>query len=117
VDVIRALKLSGYEVVEVGFLPRGQLHQEMENGIALTIEAQRFLLYRFPTEAGAARFAAEEARAIDAGRYALRSTPDTMYTHQPTEVLYVGDDAVRWSTLPDDPAFVRALQSGAAAGL
>jgi hypothetical protein len=116
VDVIRAFRLSGYEVIDVGFLPRGQLRTGAENAIALTIEAQRFLLYRFGSVADAERYVEGEARATGAGRYVLRSTPDTMYHHQPTEVLYVGDDAVRWSTLPNDPDFVRALDAGAGVG-
>jgi hypothetical protein len=115
VDVIRAFRLSGYEILDIGFLPRGQLRAGMENAIALTIEAERFLLYRFEDEAAAERYAAAESRAVGAGRYVLRSTPDTMYTHQPTEVLYVGDDAVRWSMLPNELAFVRAFRSGAGA--
>ena len=113
--MIRAFRLSGYEILDIGFLPRGQLRVGMENAIALTIEAERFLLYRFEDETAAERYAAAESRAIGAGRYVLRSTPDTMYMHQPTEVLYVGDDAVRWSMLPNDPAFVRAFRSGAGA--
>jgi hypothetical protein len=116
VDIVRAFRLSGYEILDVGFLPRGQLRVAAENAIALTIEAERFLLYRFVTVEEAEGYAAEEERAVAAGRYVLRSTPDTMYTHQPTEVLYVGDDAVRWSTLPDDPAFVRAFRAGADVG-
>ena len=117
VDVIRGLRLSGYEVVEVGLLPRGQLNVDMNNAIALTIEAERFLLYRFDSVAAADRYAADGSRAVSAGRYVLRSTPDTMYHHQPTEVLYVGDEAIRWSRLPEDPAFLRALHAGAEAGV
>jgi hypothetical protein len=110
VQVIRALRLSGFEVLEVGFLPPGQLRVGAVNGIALTIEGERFLLYRFagPEEAGA--YAAAEAHTLAFGPYVLRSTPDTMYVHQPTEVLYVGDDTIRWSRLLEDPALRSAVE-------
>lgn len=108
-DLVRALRLAGFDVIEVGFLPPGQLRVGCVIGIALTVEGDRFLLYRFDSPARAAEYVAGTSHAFAVGPFVMRSTPDTMYAHQLYEILYVGDDKVRWSPLVDDPALRRAL--------
>ncbi len=109
VDVVRAIRLSGFEVIDVGFLPPSQLRVGAVNGIALTIDAERFLLYRFESAALADAYAAQEPHAIARGAFVLRSTPETMYQYQPAEVVYVGDPWIRWSELLDDGRLRKAL--------
>lgn len=109
-DVVRALRLAGFEVIDVAFLPPGQLPVGAVNAVALTIDADRFLLYRFRDPALAEAHAARDGHAVAVGRFVMRSTPETMYAYEPAEVLYVGDDKIRWSALLDDPAFLKALR-------
>ena len=116
-DVVRALRLDGHEVLDIAFLPPSQLRVGATNGIALTIDAERFLLYRFSEHAQAAAYAATEAHAVAVGPIVLRSTPETMYMHQAAEVLYAGDEWIRWSSLVEDPRLVTLLaRAGAHAG-
>lgn len=109
-EVVRALRLSGHEVIDIGFLPPGQLRVGAVNGIALTVDAERFLLYRFATPALASAYAETEEHSIVEGEYVIRSTPDTMYEHQAAEILYAGDDRIRWSRLLGEPGFGRAFR-------
>ncbi|MGQ0669852.1 MAG: hypothetical protein ACT4PO_09310, partial [Actinomycetota bacterium] len=109
-DLVRGLRLSGFEVLEIGFLPPGQLRAGCVNAIALTIDGERFLLYRFATSEQACGYAATERHSRAMGPYVIRSTPDTMYEHQLYEILYAGDESIRWSALLDTPAFVGALE-------
>jgi hypothetical protein len=113
-DVVRSLRLAGFDLIEMGLLPPGQLRPGCFNGMALTINADRFLLYRFESVGQAQRYAESEPHARAFGPLVIRSTPDTMYVHQLYEILYAGDDRVRWSPLLDDPALRRALQDVAA---
>lgn len=108
-EVLRALRAEGFDVIDVGFLPPGQLREDCVNGIALTIEADRFLLYRFPTSEQAAAYAAGERHALAGGPFVLRSTPSTMYLDENYEILYAGDQAIRWSTLLTNGRLTRAL--------
>ena len=41
---MRALRLGGFDVVDVGLLPPGQLRVGAVDAIALTVNADRFLL-------------------------------------------------------------------------
>ena len=111
IDVIRGLRAKGYEVLEPGFLPPAQLMPGCLDAIALTVEADRFLLYRFGDEHGAheAARAVPTGHALAVGGFVARSTPDTMYRHQAYEIEYAGD-AIRWSPLLDDERFVHALR-------
>lgn len=109
-EIVRGLRLSGFEVIDIGFLPPGQLRVGSVNAIALTIDSERFLLYRFGTAEEAAAYAAEEEHARAEGPFVIRSTPDTMYEHQDAEILYVSDHTVRWSPLLEDPRFRRAFR-------
>lgn len=115
-DVLRTLRLLGYEVLETGFLPPGQLRPGCENGVAATIEGDRFLLYRFESPGAAEEYARSAPSVVTVGAFALRSTPTTMYVHQGSEILYAGDDAVRWSPLLGSERFLgavhRAVRSG-----
>ncbi|MCI0633464.1 MAG: DUF3179 domain-containing protein [Actinobacteria bacterium] len=110
VDVVRAIRLSGCEVIDVGFLPPSQLRVGAVNGVALTIDAERFLLYRFETAELADAYATQEPHTIARGAFVLRSTPETMYQYQPAEVVYVGDPWIRWSVLLEDGRLHKALE-------
>jgi hypothetical protein len=107
-DLIRGLSLAGVEVMEYGMLPPGQLRVGCEDGMAMTIDGDRFLVYLFGSPGQAAAYAAAEPHALAAGSFVLRSAPDDMYVHHGYEILYVGDDRVRWSSRLRDPGF-RAL--------
>ncbi len=111
--LIRALRLSGFEVLEVGFLPPGQLRAGCENAIALTVDADRFLLYRFQTPALAEAFAGSQPHTLAFKRHVIRSTPVTMYEHQLYEIAFVGEDRVTWSRLLSDARFAAALRGAA----
>jgi len=111
VDVVRALRVAGFEVLEIGFLTPGQLRVGCRNAIALTIEGDRFLLYRFGTPTDAVAYADAEPHAVAFGPYVVRSTPETMYTHQQYEIAFVGDEWARWSRLLSDARFVGTLRS------
>lgn len=113
-DVVRALRLAGFDVVDVGFLPPGQLRVGCLDGLALTVHADRLLLYLFEHEAAAGAYADTEPHARAFGRFVVRSTPDTMYVHQVYEILYAGDDRIAWSPLLEDPRFAEVI--GAALG-
>ncbi len=108
-DVVRAIRMAGFDVVDVGLLPPGQLRVGSVDAIALTVNADRLLLYLFESEPEAAAYAGSEghARAID--RFVVRSTPDTMYVHQLYEILYAGDDRIAWSPLLDDSRFTEVI--------
>jgi hypothetical protein len=108
-DVFRALRLAGYEVLDAAFLPPGQLRVGCSNGAAVTIEGDRFLLYRFTTPHDAEAYAAEGGHARAFGRYVLRSTPDTAYHHQLYEILYAAEGLIRWSPLLDTPRLTKTL--------
>ncbi len=112
-DLVRALRAAGFEVLELGLLPPGQLRPGCRNAIALTVDADRLLLYRFEAEADADAYAALEPHALALKCFVVRSTPETMYAHQLYEIAYVGDERVRWSPLLSDPRFVAALSSAA----
>lgn len=114
-DLMRALRLAGFEVIDTALLPPGQLRVGCVDGIATTIEGDRFLVYLFTTAEAARAYAGTESHAVAAGPFVLRSTPDDMYEHQGYEVLYAGDDRVRWSPLLDDPGF-RGVLRGVAGG-
>ncbi len=107
--IVRGLRRSGFEVLELGYLPPGQLRPNCANGISLTVEGDRFILYRFTGDGPAQEFAAGDSHSISCGRFVLRSAPDTMYEHQGSEILYAGDDAIRWSSLLHNPKLLRAL--------
>jgi hypothetical protein len=110
-DVVRSLRLAGFDVVDLGLLPPGQLRVGAVDGIALTIEADRFLLYLFENESTAAAYAAEEPHARAFGSFVVRSTPDTMYVHQLYEIMYAGDDRIAWSPLLEDRRFAGVMDS------
>lgn len=75
----------------------------------MTIDSDRFLLYRFATADDARAYQATEEHAIAAGGFVLRSTPDTMYEHQGYEIRYAGDERIRWSPLLGDGRLRRVL--------
>ncbi|MGH2807391.1 MAG: DUF3179 domain-containing (seleno)protein [Actinomycetota bacterium] len=110
VEVVRALRLSGFEIIDIGFVTASQLRVGCENAIALTIDAERFLLYRFVDDDAAGAYADEAAHALAIGPFVLRSTPETMYLHQGAEIIYAGDEHVLWSPLFDNPKFTKTLQ-------
>jgi hypothetical protein len=109
-NIIRALRLSGFEVLEVGFLPPGQLRAGCENAIALTVDADRFLLYRFHTAEQAEAYSASQPHTLMLKRHVIRSTPVTMYEHQLYEITFVGEERVTWSPLLSDARFVATLR-------
>jgi hypothetical protein len=113
-DLTRALRLSGFEVLHEAFLPPGQLRVGCSDGMAMTIEGDPFLVYLFERAEDAARYAESQTASIAAGPFVLRSSPTDMYVF-PGEVLYAGDDQIRWSTLPSAPAFQRAAERVVAA--
>jgi hypothetical protein len=112
---LRALRATGLEVLHASFLPPSQLRVGCSDGLSLTIEGDPFLVYAFDTSAEAAGYAAEARCARAAGRFVFRSTPFDMYVF-PGEVLYAGDEHIRWPTLVSDSRFVRALDGLASAG-
>jgi Protein of unknown function (DUF3179) len=112
-DVIRSLRSARLEVIDVGFLPPGQLRVGCVNGIGLTVEGDRFLLYRFASPDQARDYAAGEPHTVSAGVFVLRSTPEDMYVGTAAEILFAGDDRVRWSRLLDDGRVLRALRAAA----
>jgi hypothetical protein len=109
-EVVRALRASGLEVMGIGFLSPGQLRVGCENAIAVTIDGDRFLLYRFESAATSQAYVATEAHARAFDRFAIRSTPETMYTHQQNELAFVGEEWVRWSPILSDPRLVGAMR-------
>jgi Protein of unknown function (DUF3179) len=111
-EIIRGFRLSGFEVLYQAFLPPGQLRVGCEDGIALTIEGDAFLLYRFFEATQALAYGASEPHSMVAGLFVLRSAPTDMYVF-PTEILYVGDDRATWSALLTDPRFERAFRRSA----
>jgi hypothetical protein len=113
IDVIRALRSSGYEVLDAGFLPPAQLPPGCLDAIAVTIEGDRFLWYRFADAEAAAETASSTptGHAVAAGAFVARSTPDTMYRHRVYEIDYAGDDVIRWSPLIDDERFLRTMRA------
>lgn len=115
-EIIKQLRRRGVEVLEVGFLTPSQLRPGCENGVALTLEGDRFLLYRFTDEEQASAFATEAGHAVTSGPFVLRSVPATMYEHQGAEILYVGEEATRWSCLLTDPRVMQALENLRAPG-
>ena len=110
-DIVRAIRVAGFDVVDVGLLPPGQLRVGSLDGIALTVEADRLLLYLFEDEDSASAYAAGEPHARAFASFVVRSTPDTMYVHPMYEILYAGDDRVSWSPLLDDERFVGVLKA------
>jgi hypothetical protein len=110
-DVLRGLRAAGYDLVDIGFLPRGQLRVGCQDAVALTIDGDRFLLYRFASDGEAEADAATLGHALAVGTFVLRSTPDTMYLHQLYEIGYAGEDRIRWSPLLEDRRFVGVLAS------
>jgi hypothetical protein len=110
-DVVRALRVGGFDVVDVGLLPPGQLRVGSLDGLALTVEADRFLLYLFENDATASAYTSTEPHALAFGPFVMRSTPDSMYVHPLYEILYAGDDRVAWSRLLDDERFANILQA------
>ncbi|TMK86003.1 MAG: DUF3179 domain-containing protein [Actinobacteria bacterium] len=112
-DVIRSLRLARYDVGDVGFLPPGQLRVGCANGIALRVDADRYLLYLFDGPDQAQRYASSEPRSAAFGPMVIRATPDTMYVDQRNEILYAGDDAIRWPGSMDEPRFRAALERAA----
>jgi hypothetical protein len=110
-DVVRTLRVSGFEVLEVGFVSPGQLRVGCENAIALTIDGDRFLLYRFASEDAASAYAASQPGAAAFERFVLRSTPTTMYVHQLYEIAFAGEELAPWSRLLSDTRFVGILRS------
>ena len=114
-EVIRALRGAGYEVIETASLPPGQLRVGVLDAMALTVDGDRMLLYLFEHESGAEEYGASEPHIMSFGRFALRSTPDTMYVHQFYEILYAGDDRIAWSSLLSDRRFQAILAEGVTA--
>ncbi|CAN5715567.1 hypothetical protein BH18ACT15_BH18ACT15_03980 [soil metagenome] len=108
--IVRSIRRSGFEVLELGYLPPGQLRPHCENAISMTVEGDRFLLYRFKAPSFADRFADQMSHSIACGSFVLRSVPDTLYEHQASEILYAGDRSVRWSPLLDSTTLLKTLQ-------
>jgi hypothetical protein len=108
-EAIRSFRRSGWDVLDVGFLPPGQLRPGCINGIALTIEGDRFLLYRFSSEEDARAYGSTEEHAVVGGQFVLRSTPITMYVDPVFEILRTPDQDVLWSPLLKDPRIPRVL--------
>jgi hypothetical protein len=110
-DVVRALQVGGFDIVDVGLLPPGQLRVGCLDGLALTVDADRFLLYLFENDVEAADYASTQGRSLAFGPFVIRSTPDTMYVHPMYEILYAGDDRVAWSRLLEDERFASVLRA------
>lgn len=113
IDIVRALRVAGFDVIDVGFLPPGQLRVGTVDAMALTVNADRFLLYLFEDETAADAYASEERHARAFERFVVRSTPDTMYVHQYYEIRYAGDERIAWSPLLSDPRFTSVLAATA----
>jgi Protein of unknown function (DUF3179) len=111
-QILRGFRLSAFEVLHAAFLPPSQLRVGCEDGIALSLEGDWFLLYRFSDPASASQYGASEPHAIVAGQFVLRSVPSDMYVF-PTEILYAGEDRTSWSTLLTEPRFERAFRRSA----
>jgi hypothetical protein len=112
-DLIRSIERAGFEVLEIGYLPPSQLRPGCVDGIALTIEADRFLMYLFPSAESAEAYAAREGHSLSSGPFVLRSTPEGMYEHQGYEIGRLADGWIRWSRLLSDRRFNRALEAAA----
>ena len=115
-DVLRSLRSSGYDIVDVAFLPPGQLRVGAIDGIALTVEADRMLLYLFDDASLAEAYAAAQGHAIAFGRFVIRSTPSNMYVDTVAEILYAGDDRISWSPLLNEAGFRDAMLRATADG-
>ena len=61
--ILKALTKSGYDICEVGLLPQSQLRPGSYNGIGLTINAERFLIYLCDSPDDALSIKDETARA------------------------------------------------------
>jgi hypothetical protein len=109
VDVLRELRSLGVEALDPGFLPRHQLRPGADDGIGLTLEGDRFLLYRFSSVEDSRVAAQTIGHAVAGGLFVARSSPDSMYEHREYEIGYAGDDRIRWSVLLEDDRIAGAL--------
>jgi hypothetical protein len=85
-----------------------------QNAIALTVDGDRLLFYRFGSVEAAEAYVTAEPHARAVEDFVIRSTPPTMYVFQPNEIAFAGEDWVRWSSLLSDPRFLGALRSAVA---
>jgi hypothetical protein len=109
-SLIGYLKQKRYDVVEAAFLPRSQQRVGTVSAIAATIEADRFAIYRCADDAAAARVATEVGHAIGAGPWVLRSIPVLMYADPHYEMGQLPDEAIAWSPLLQNEAFISDLK-------
>jgi hypothetical protein len=110
VGLIRHLKESGYDVIEVSFLPHSQLRVGTTCAVAATINADRFAIYRCESEASGQRLVAELPHSIQIGRWVFRSIPIDMYEDQHYEIGQLAEEQIRWSALINNQRFLSALK-------
>ena len=109
--LLQHLKDSGYDIIEVAFLPHSQLRVETVSAVAATINADRFAIYKCENVVAAQRVVSELPHCVRVGSWVFRSIPVDMYEDQRYEIGQLPEEAIRWSKLIDDQRFLAAIQA------
>ena len=109
--LVEGLKNQGYAIEVEQQLEGRRLPVEALNGFELTVNGDRFLVYRFASSESASAFRTWHGHSLAAGRFALRSDPPGQYDAKGLETLNGRDESIEWSALIGDDAFARALES------
>ena len=104
------MQQTGYEVIEVAFLPHSQLRVGTNNAISATINGDRFAIYKCENAAAVEKVVSEFTHAFGVGCFVFRSMPVNMYRDPYYEIGQFPDQEIHWSKLVANPRFVRTLE-------
>ncbi len=109
------LEDSGYEVLEVAFLPPVQLRPGVASAVAATLAANHFEIFKCNDKDIARGMADRFERAMAVDRFVFRSAPPDRFYDMTYEIGQRMDDHVMWSEQVDDPGLIRAIEGYLAA--
>src|SRR5215213_1676224 len=109
-DLCRGLAEAGFDAGIKGCCSRDAIPPGALMGVHIDIESDSFIIYRFKDRETAGPDRAALAHCLKAGNFIIKSDADMYAIPAPISTLRKPDEAVNWSGLLDDPAFIRVVQ-------
>ncbi|NEO93192.1 MAG: DUF3179 domain-containing protein [Moorea sp. SIO3G5] len=105
------LRRSGFDVIEVAFLPHSQLRVGTESAVAATIKGDRFAIYKCEHAAAATNVLSDFPHAFQVERWIFRSIPVLMYRDTYYEIGQLPKQEIYWSKLVGNKQFISRIES------
>ncbi len=108
--ILRRLRQCMRDIVDVGFLPHGQLYPGTINGISATIDGSRMSVFVCSDEATADQLAGRLPHSLAIGPLLIMSVPEKMHLYPKYEIGMAPEEQIPWSGLLGDSKFHRSIE-------